>query len=83
MEGSKATARYIKQVASDSQAAQIHLPHHQHIEAPLSKFQRKQKKHYKSRQDTSNQHYHNEEKQRGPTGHMKYEAHTSPDRCKK
>ena len=57
--------------------------HHQHTELPPSKFQRKLKEHYKSRQDTSKQHYHNEEKQRGPPVHKKYEAHASPDRCKK
>ena len=57
--------------------------HHQCSELPPSKFQRKQKKHFKSRQDISKQHYYNEEKQRGPAVHEKYEAHTSPDRCKK
>ena len=57
--------------------------YHQCTEVPPSKFQRKQKKHYKSRQDTGKQHYHNEEKQRGPPVHKKYEAHMSPDRCKK
>ena len=83
MESSNATAKHMKQVASDPQAAQIHLMHHQHTEYPPSKFQRKQKKHYKSRQDTSRQQYHNEEKQRGPPMLRKYEAHARPDRCKK
>ena len=83
MESSKATPKHVKQVASDPQAAQIHLICHQHTELPPSKFQRKQKKHYKSRQDTSKQHYYNDEKQRGPQVHKKYEAHTSPGRCKK
>ena len=83
MESSKATAKHIKQVATDPQAVQIHLMHHQCIELPSTKFQRKQKKHFKSRQDTSKQHYYKEEKQRGPPLYKKYEAHTSPDRCKK
>ena len=78
LETSKATAKHIKQGASDPQAVQIHLMHHQHTELPSSKFQRKQRKHFKSRQ-----HYYNEEKQRGPPVHKKYEAHTSPERCKK
>ena len=56
--------------------------HHQHTELPPSKFQRKQKKHYKSRQDTSKQHYHNDKKQKGPLVHKKYEAQASPVRCK-
>ena len=81
MKSSKATVKHIKQVASNPQAAQIHLMHHQCTELPPSKFWRKQKKHYKSRQDTSQQHYYNEEKQRGPPVHKQYEA--SPDRCQK
>ena len=42
MESSKATVKYIKQVASDSQAAQINLMCHQCTELPSSKFKRKQ-----------------------------------------
>ena len=44
MESSEATAKYIKQVASEPQAAQVHLMRHQYTELPSSKFQRKQKK---------------------------------------
>ena len=44
MESSKATAKYIKQVASEPQATQVHLMQHQCTELPPSKFQRKQKK---------------------------------------
>ena len=65
MESSKATAKHIIQVATDPQAVQIYLMHHQHTELPPSRFQRKQKKHFKSRQDTSKQHYYNEEKHSG------------------
>ena len=82
MESSKATAKHIKQVACNPQAAQIHLIHHQHTELPPSQFQRKQKKQFKSEQDTNGQYY-NEEKQKGPPVHKKYEAHASPERCKK
>ena len=53
MGSSKAMAKHIKQVVSDPQAAQIHSMHHQHTELPPNKFQRKQKKHFKSRQDTT------------------------------
>ena len=81
IESSKATAKHIKQVASDPQAAQINLMHHQCTELSPSKFQRKQKKkHFKSKQDTSKQHYYNEEKRRGLSVHRKYKVHTSPDR---
>ena len=79
MESSKATAKHIRQVTSNPQAAQIHLMHHQHTELLPRKFQRKQKKHFKSRQDTSKQHHYNDEKPRGPPVHKKYEAHTNPD----
>ena len=48
MESSKVTARHIKQVASEPQAAQIHLIQHQCTELPPSKFQRKQKTSFRS-----------------------------------
>ena len=66
---------------------------HKHTELPPSKFQRKQKKSFKSRQAT-NEHY-QEDKQRGrmPQVHRRfnnnYKAHTSQEnyssegRCKK
>ena len=38
MESSKATARHIKQVAGDPQAAQINLMHHQHTELPNGEY---------------------------------------------
>ena len=44
MESSKAMAKHIKQVASNQQAAQINLIHHQCTEFPPSKFKRKEKK---------------------------------------
>ena len=37
LESSKATARHIRQVASDKQAAQINLMHHQCTELPADK----------------------------------------------
>ena len=84
MESSKTKAKYIKQVASDPQAAQINMMWHQYTELPPSKFKRKQKP-FKSRQDNKKQ-YSNEEKQRVPQVHKKYDnyqAHTSQDRCTK
>ena len=51
MESFKATAKYIKQVASDPQAVQINLMCHQHTELPPSKFKNKLKEPFKSRQD--------------------------------
>ena len=41
MESSKATARHIKQVAGDPQAAQINLMHLQHTELPNGKYKKK------------------------------------------
>ena len=83
MESSKATAKHIKQVASNLKAAKINLMHYQYTQLPSSKFQRKQKKSFKFRQDTNKQQYYNEGKQWGPSVYKNYEAHTSPDRCKK
>ena len=55
IESSKVTAKHMKQVASDLQATQIHLIWHQHTELLPTKFQRKQKKHFKpGRIQTSN-----------------------------
>ena len=62
MESSKATAKYIKQVAGEPQAIQFHLMKHQFTELPPNKFPRQQRKYLKSRQ-TTNKHY-QEEKQR-------------------
>ena len=58
MESFKATGKHIKQVASDPQTTQIHLMQHQHTELPCSKFQIKQKMHFKPRQDTNKQYPH-------------------------
>ena len=84
MESSKPTAKHKKQVLINPQAAQIHLMHHQCTELPPSKFRRKQKKPFKSRQDTNKQ-YNNEEKQRErvPQSHKKYDnyqTHASQER---
>ena len=85
MESSKTTAKHIKQVANDPQAVQINLMFHQHTELPPSKFKRKQKKPFISRQD-SNKQYSNEEKQRVLKEHKKYVNYqpcTSQERCTK
>ena len=93
MESSKATAKYIKQVESEQQATQVHLMTHQHTELPPSKFQRKQKKSFKSRQ-TTNKHY-QEGKQRkrilqvhrrnynNHQANASQEKYLSEDRCNK
>ena len=85
MESSKTTVKHIKHVASDPQAAHINLTCHQCTELPDSRFNRKQKKPFKCRQDTNKQYY-NEEKQRKrvPQVHKKYnnyQAYTSHERC--
>ena len=67
MECSKAKAKYMKQVASDPQTAQINLLCHQHTELPPSKFQKKQKKSSKFRQNINKQQYYNEEKTKKTT----------------
>ena len=84
MESSKATAKQIKQVASDLQTAKINLMHHQCTELPPNTFKRKQKP-FKSRQDNHKK-YSNEEEQRVPQADKKYDnyqAHASHERCTK
>ena len=49
MESSKATARHIKQVASDPQVAQINLMQHQCTDLPASKHKKKKKSFVKPR----------------------------------
>ena len=49
MERSKATARHIKQMAGDPQAAQINLMHHQCTELPNGKYKKKKHKSSKSK----------------------------------
>ena len=52
LESSKATARHIKQVSGEPQAAQINLLHHQRTELPQHRYQKK-KSHAKPRQSKS------------------------------
>ena len=81
MESSKATARHIKQVVGDPQAAQINLVHHQHTELPKGKYkkrkpQAKQKQAHQKNRD-----------QRPPSQYKKSFdprlAHKHKDRCSK
>ena len=84
MESSMATAKHIKQVASDPKAEKINLMHLQCTELPPNKFKRKQKP-FTSWQDNNKQ-YCNEENQRLPQVHKKYDnyqAHASQERCTK
>ena len=93
MESSKATAKYIKQVASKPQATQVHLMRHQCTELPPNKFQRKEKKYLKSRQATNK--YYKEDKQKermlqvhrrnynNQQAHASQEKYSSEDKCNK
>ena len=88
LESSKATAKHIKQVATEPQATQINLLRHQCTELPPSKFQRRQKKLSKSRQVTNKQYHEDKNKERMLQVHGRFhknqQAHTSPeDRCSK
>ena len=49
LESSKSTAKHIKLVPSEPQATQVNLLRHQRTELPPSKFQRKQRKAFRSR----------------------------------
>ena len=85
LESSKSIAKHIKQVSSEPQATQVNLLRHQCTELALSKFQRKQRKSFRSRQ--ANHKYQQEDKQdkRVPHSHSKFkQVHTSQeDRCNK
>ena len=52
LESSKATARHIKQVSGEPQAAQINLLHHQRTELPQHRYKKK-RSHTTPRQDNS------------------------------
>ena len=84
MESSNATPKYIKQVASKPQTTQVHLMWHQHTELPPNRFQRKQKKSFKSRQAT-NKHYQEDKwRERMPQAHIRnynnHQVHTSQEK---
>ena len=70
MEASKATAPHIKQVASDSQAAQINLMRHQHTYLPPSKHKKK-KQSFKSRPPSHK--WYSSEQQQVPPYKKKYD----------
>ena len=76
MESSKATGKYIQQVANEPQATQIHLMRHQCTELPPSKFQRKQKKSIKSGQITNKHYQEDKQRERMPQVHRRnYKNH--------
>ena len=52
MGSSKATARHIKQVVGDPQAAQINLMHHQHIELSNGKYKKRKPQSSKNKSKT-------------------------------
>ena len=80
MKSSKATAKHIKQVTSDPQAAQIHLVCHQCTEFHPASFK-------ENRRNITSQGNILASSvtimKRRPSVHKKYEAHASPDRCQK
>ena len=85
MESSKATAKYIKQMASEPQATQGHLMRHQCTELPPSKFQRKQKKPFRLRQARNKHYQEGEQRDRIPQVHRgnckNHQSHTSQEKC--
>ena len=93
MESSKATAKYIKQVASEPQATQTHLVRHHCTELPASKLQRKQKKSFKLRQATNKHYQEHKQRERMPQAHRRncnnhqpytsQEKYSGEDRCNK
>ena len=79
MESSKTTVRHIRQVASDPQAAQINLMHHQHTELPSGK-NKERKQGVKPKQS------HHKNAEHPPSGQYKRNfdpklAHKYKDRC--
>ena len=80
LESSKSTAKHIKQMSSEPQAKQVILLRHQCRTLPPSKFQRKQRKSFKSRQ--ANYKYQQEDKQhkRLPQVNRRF---NQEDRCSK
>ena len=65
-------------MSSETQVTQVNLLRHQQTELPLSKFQRKQRKSFRSRQ--ANHKYQQDDKQdeRVPQAHRKFkQVHTS------
>ena len=75
----------IKQVAGDSQAAQINLLRHQHTELSAGKYKKKKKSSVKSRQ--SNHKNHGSENSQVPGQHKKWfdvsNVHQSKGSCSK
>ena len=93
METSKATAKHIKQLASESHATQIHLMQHECTEMTPASFKENKKESFKSRQAT-NKHYHEDKHREGMPqvyrtfnnnhqAHASQEKYSSEDRCNK
>ena len=86
LESSKSTAKHIKQVSHEPQAAQVNLMRHQCTELPHSKFQRKQRKFKPRPANFRNQQEHQQydrEKERLPQANRKFkqEQTNKEDRC--
>ena len=85
LESSRSTAKHIKQVSNEPHATQVNLLRHQCTELPPTKFQRKQRKSFKSR--PANPKYQQEDRysERLPQANRKFkQAHTNEEeRCNK
>ena len=76
---SKSTAKHIKQVSHEPQAAKVNLMRHQHTELPHNKFQGKQRK-VKPRQ--ANSRGQQEHQQHDRANERMPQAHRSSDKNK-
>ena len=85
LESSKSTAKHIKQMSSEPQAAQVNLLRYQRRELPPSKFQRKQRKSFRSRQASHKYQKEDKQDERVPHAPGKFkQVHASQeDRCNK
>ena len=84
MESSKSTARHIKSVASDLQAAQVNLLRHQRTDLPPSKSMQKQHSH--KHRSKGQKRYSSELKNEEPPYKKRFDqshTHNRRDRCHK
>ena len=79
LESFKSTAKHIKQVSSELQATQVNLLRHQRTELPPSKFQRKEKKAFRSKQ--TNHKYQQGEREPQVQRKFKHADTSQEDRC--
>ena len=80
LESSKSTAKHIKQISSGLQATQVNLLRHQCTELPPSKFQRKERKSFRSRQTKYKYQQEDKQSERLPQVNRRF---NQEDRCSK